>query len=622
MSRHSSKHSINANRKSSVRRNEEDDDAYLEECEGIYLSVMQNLEEEISSPEELILLLQHAGYNPSKKTLEKYWGPSIDSYDFDQFCSIVKQEKKPTKKDLLKAFQKIDRNGDGYITHDELFQVLTKRGERMTKSEVKMMIEDADFNGDGKLDYEEFCDMMDATSKQCRQFYATDAKPEQKQSFGKKASLNDVVPPQRGKPHRNLFNVKEEKRSSVMQDERGSEKKTSRSSITSKLSAKEQKKNDEAKDEMKRTVAQKLKHEPQDLNRWQFHSTKGCFYKEDNGKIESHHYQMKITQPTTVWITIKPAPPKYGKFNDEILESDMMLFLVDESHGNKLVAFSNSLINGKYCLQADVNIGVYNLLSFSSGNKLYAEESDSGQVSLVKGRGEDAKLTKPCRDTLMEIFYRCDLDGNGYLSQEEFNEFQMRASGEGCDDEAWDVVKETIEVTPQFEITPNGFMNLNLMEARDPDGGQDELWITIESMGYTRKLQLTKACPFQVEVYTKRGKNDITLLGVSDGGAPLQNALMESIKAISTVTQIRSKRDLLLHIAQFENRISVAVDNQSHSIVGIQVDCTGSENLISNQGSLENVEDIDPKSMTIIHHLTPERKSETMSLKYQESVIR
>lgn len=44
----------------------------------------------------------------------------------------------------------------------------------------------------------------------------------------------------------------------------------------------------------------------------------------------------------------------------------------------------------------------------------------------------------------MEIFYRCDLDGNGYLSQEEFNEFQMRASGEGCDDEAWDVVKGSV----------------------------------------------------------------------------------------------------------------------------------------------------------------------------------
>ena len=45
------------------------------------------------------------------------------------------------------------------------------------------------------------------------------------------------------------------------------------------------------------------------------------------------------------------------------------------------------------------------------------------------------------RDTFLEIFYRCDLDGNGYLSQEEFNEFQLRSSGQNCDDDAWEVVK-------------------------------------------------------------------------------------------------------------------------------------------------------------------------------------
>ena len=53
------------------------------------------------------------------------------------------------------------------------------------------------------------------------------------------------------------------------------------------------------------------------------------------------------------------------------------------------------------------------------------------------------------RDTFMEIFYRCDLDGNGYLSPEEFNEFQLRTSGEKCDGEAWDVVKGTNESTSQ-----------------------------------------------------------------------------------------------------------------------------------------------------------------------------
>ena len=33
------------------------------------------------------------------------------------------------------------------------------------------------------------------------------------------------------------------------------------------------------------------------------------------------------------------------------------------------------------------------------------------------------------------------MDGNGYLNRDEFNEFQLRSSGEGCDNEAWEVVK-------------------------------------------------------------------------------------------------------------------------------------------------------------------------------------
>ena len=49
---------------------------------------------------------------------------------------------------------------------------------------------------------------------------------------------------------------------------------------------------------------------------------------------------------------------------------------------------------------------------------------------------------------------------------------------------------ENFEVTPSQELAPNGFIDLNLVEARDPQGGADELWITIDSMGYSKKLQL------------------------------------------------------------------------------------------------------------------------------------
>ena len=51
---------------------------------------------------------------------------------------------------------------------------------------------------------------------------------------------------------------------------------------------------------------------------------------------------------------------------------------------------------------------------------------------------------------------------------------------------------ENFEMNNKEEITPDGFLKLNLMEAQDPDGGTDELWVTIESMGYNKALELVK----------------------------------------------------------------------------------------------------------------------------------
>ena len=57
------------------------------------------------------------------------------------------------------------------------------------------------------------------------------------------------------------------------------------------------------------------------------------------------------------------------------------------------------------------------------------------------------------RESLYEIFYRCDLDGNGFLSRKEFGIFQKRTSGEECDDGAWEVVKG---IFYDFYPTPKG----------------------------------------------------------------------------------------------------------------------------------------------------------------------
>lgn len=59
-----------------------------------------------------------------------YWKCKIgiffaDSITFYQFCDILKEEKPLSKSALVKAFKKIDVNGDGFVSHQELQNVLT-----------------------------------------------------------------------------------------------------------------------------------------------------------------------------------------------------------------------------------------------------------------------------------------------------------------------------------------------------------------------------------------------------------------------------------------------------------------------------------------------------------------
>jgi len=54
-------------------------------------------------------------------------------------------------------FQRIDKNGDGYITHDEL---ATLFGGQLGTDLIKQMIAEIDLNNDGKISYEEFVKAM------------------------------------------------------------------------------------------------------------------------------------------------------------------------------------------------------------------------------------------------------------------------------------------------------------------------------------------------------------------------------------------------------------------------------------------------------------------------------
>lgn len=57
-----------------------------------------------------------------------------------------------------------------------------------------------------------------------------------------------------------------------------------------------------------------------------------------------------------------------------------------------------------------------------------------------------------CREALADIFDRCDLDGNGHLSREEFDFFQMKSGGEQCDDDAWEIMKGNCQKSIKIKL--------------------------------------------------------------------------------------------------------------------------------------------------------------------------
>lgn len=65
------------------------------------------------------------------------------------------------------------------------------------------------------------------------------------------------------------------------------------------------------------------------------------------------------------------------------------------------------------------------------------------------------------------------------------------------------------------QLTRQGFMELNLMEATEKDGDPADLWVTLEAMGYNRQLELVdvggnfkshfKTSLFNLRSYQKSG---------------------------------------------------------------------------------------------------------------------
>eukprot|EP00008_Paramoeba_atlantica_P006448 CAMPEP_0201498216 /NCGR_PEP_ID=MMETSP0151_2-20130828/69987_1 /ASSEMBLY_ACC=CAM_ASM_000257 /TAXON_ID=200890 /ORGANISM="Paramoeba atlantica, Strain 621/1 / CCAP 1560/9" /LENGTH=149 /DNA_ID=CAMNT_0047889641 /DNA_START=45 /DNA_END=494 /DNA_ORIENTATION=- len=120
----------------------------------------------IISTKDLGSVLRAVGQNLAEEELQDMI-KEIDhdgshTMDFAEFLTLMARAmySNTAEERLLQAFQVLDDNQDGYITAEELREVMSSFGETLTEAEVEYMMKEADVDGDGRIDYKEFCAVM------------------------------------------------------------------------------------------------------------------------------------------------------------------------------------------------------------------------------------------------------------------------------------------------------------------------------------------------------------------------------------------------------------------------------------------------------------------------------
>ncbi|EHB12292.1 EF-hand calcium-binding domain-containing protein 7 [Heterocephalus glaber] len=584
-----------------------EEEVFYMNCRAAYLTVFKSSLENIISKDQLYLALQHAGRNPSQKTINKYWTPQTAKLNFDDFCVILRKEKPTSKAELLKSFKQLDVNDDGCISHTDLYKFLAKRGEKMTPEEVNSIINLPDVNAGGKFDYIKFCKLYMMTSGQCLKTALEKLEADSKlrcQQFGShmeefserdSPSVPKLSPGIRRQSDQGAFSNKGDNRASLLSTAR-----KFKASVSCTIS-------------MAANSNHNSKLTEPNLKDWRCAQSRGCFFLEEDGEVVSHQYRTHLARSSAVYLTIKPlslsqVEGKRGKLS-RWLSVDTALYILkeNENQANLQLICCTELRNREvFGWTGELGPGVYWLIPSTTGCRLRKERkpvTEEAQLVYRDGTGQ-LFLTEEFRAALSDIFEVIDLDGNGLLSLEEYNFFELRTSGEKCDEDAWALCREHFE-TKKNELTRQGFMDLNLMEARDLEGDPRDLWVTLHSMGYDAALELTEACPFVIDLYAERCEPRTKAVRMEASSGQLEKATCQSVLRQGEAKAMAGCEDIIIHTRSCGFRITSVIENKSDNKAIIHVNNELSQNCVNNRGPNIFAVEVAPHSTMVCQHVMP-----------------
>ncbi|XP_049572906.1 EF-hand calcium-binding domain-containing protein 7 isoform X1 [Syngnathus scovelli] len=590
----------------------DEEETFYMQCRAAYLSVFRSSLTNISSKRELCRVLQLAGRNPSQATLDEYWKMGTTHMNFDDFCTILKKEWKTENNELMGIFQKLDTNGDGYLTHSKVENLLTTGGDKMTPEEVQAIFSLSDINKDGKFNYAEFCQQLVSTAEKCQTAslmkLQSDAKLK-RQNFGShpdsppKPSLTSATqsqPPETTWSDPDVTLRKESRTSS-----RSSSARSRRSSLSNVVTA-----------------------TPSISKQWHHTFMRGCFFLDEGGTISSLQYKLHLPQTSNVTLSIQPMSLDQRADKPCLwMNVDTALFVMlagDVEADSTLVCFTDTKDKEKYIWRGELKAGLYYLLPFSSGCKLKKRSRKTvanKSIELVyKTVSGEFDLSRDFREALSEIFDMIDLDGNGLLSLEEYNFLELMISGEECKMGTWAICRENFDMRKN-QLTKQGFMELTLMEATEKGGDSDDLWTLVETMGYNRMLELVEACPFQIDIDCESTQPSLQPLRLDSGLSILNQALQKSITLEGAAKPLKGQDHVLIYTYRGEHRVSSLIVNKSNQKVTVSVNNKHNSNCCSSRGLNVFAIEVPARTKMVCQHVLPINEKQDWTYNCVESLL-